>query len=509
MRSWEGTERDWDYISCFHGENGTGAAPAIDDRTWSDLDLSPVFRKIDRTGSSVGQAVLFDMMRTPLGTRDDFHCREAKILSLMKDDSARQRISKICARLGSQREGEIYSFFTHMGGEMIREGRRYLFLSMGIAAAMSIASVVFMGLPGVLFLAVIAIVNIAVHFSHKARVEVESPSYAYLTRLLGAAEKLGRLDVQGFSRETKELKSISGKLRKLRSRTGMLLPLRGLSGDIVEMLLEYVRIFFLLQVTAYFFSHNETIRRMTDLKAVYGLVGEMDTLAGIAAFRLDNPSCVTPEISDGAGFLEVRDMVHPLIENPVGNSLRMDGKGIILTGSNMSGKSTFLRTLGVNQILASTVCMAYAGSFKCSLFLTVSSITSIDTILGGESRYFVEAKRLLAILRLSEGPRPVFALIDEILSGTSSGERIAASVGILKYLLGKNCLVVTATHERSIALSLEGAYENAHFTHRVDAGREQGLEFDYRLKQGIVEQGNAISLLERIGFPSEITRTLL
>jgi DNA mismatch repair ATPase MutS len=109
---------------------------------------------------------------------------------------------------------------------------------------------------------------------------------------------------------------------------------------------------------------------------------------------------------------------------------------------------------------------------------------------------------MLAIVRESGNGLPSLVIIDEILSGTNSEERISASIRILRYLSERNCLVVAATHDRAIGFALADRYTNMHFSHSVNG---QAIEFDYRLKDGIVEEGNAIRLLRYIGFPAEIT----
>jgi DNA mismatch repair ATPase MutS len=179
----------------------------------------------------------------------------------------------------------------------------------------------------------------------------------------------------------------------------------------------------------------------------------------------------------------------------------MEGRGIIVTGSNMSGKSTFLRTLGVNQVLAMTICVAFARRYRVSPLLTMSSITNRDSLLDAESHYLVEARRLLALMAAGRGGHPALLIIDEILSGTNSEERIEASIRILRHFAGLQCLAVAATHDRPIAAALDGAYVNIHFTHSIDG---EGLEFDYRLHEGIVEAGNAFRLLRLLGYPEEI-----
>jgi len=512
MKGWEGGKRDWGYISTFFREEPGGcAAELIDDRTWDDLDLGDVFRLLDRTRSSVGQAALFRLMRTPLEDAV-FRTRTAKISALIEDETGRVRASRILGRLGFQRDGEIYGFLSYVS-MTIREDRRFIFPVLGVLAALSALAPAFLGLPGLAVTVGIVLVNFIVHYSCKAKVETESPSFAYLHRLLTAAERLSRLGIPALQSEISGLRALVPGLRRLRSRTRFLFGSGGLAMDVMGMLSEYIKIMFLLEVTAYYFSHNEMISRMADLKSAYRIVGEIDAVTAIAAFRAESGACITPELEAGKRLLDAQGVIHPLLPDAVPNSIRLDGKGVIVTGSNMSGKSTFLRTLGVNQVLASTLCTVFARSYRSSFFLTVSSITSRDSLRRAESRYLSEAKRMLFILKCVKDGLPVLAIIDEILSGTNSEERIAASIRLLRAVAGGAGLVVAATHDREIAAALDGAYANSHFTHEIGeaaapaaSGSPVGaLEFDYVLRNGIVERGNAIRLLAHIGFPPEIT----
>ncbi|MGA2976579.1 MAG: hypothetical protein ABSF77_14820 [Spirochaetia bacterium] len=496
--------RKSEFISCYYRERtNAGDSPVIDDRTWADLDMDAVFQKLDRTRSSVGQARLYDMMRRPLFDGAALKARTARIRALMDDPRGRMKLGKILSRLGVQREGEVFQFLISTSAR-IDDRKRYLYLALSGLAVLVIPVAVLLGLKGLLLVAVVMVVNLVLHYRFKPTVATEAPSFEYLHKLLAAAERLGRLDLGPIGAETRELNELSRSLKKLTRKTLFLATPAGVSGDILAMVMEYVRQYFLQEVTTYYFVYNEIIRRMDDLARVYGLVGEVDALAAVATIRKETPRMKTPEYADGVLF-EAEDIVHPLLEAPVANSLGLQEKGIVITGSNMSGKSTFLRTIGVNQVLATTICAAFARRLRTAALLTVTSITNRDNILASESHYLVEAKRLLDILSAARGEHPALVIIDEILSGTNSEERIAASIRILRHLAGLNCRVVAATHDRAIAADLEGAYGNLHFTHRVEEG---GLEFDYKLREGIVEAGNAIRLLRLLGYPAQILEDL-
>jgi hypothetical protein len=494
-------ERKFELISRYFRERPGPLDPSvIDDRTWADLDMDAVFTAIDRTQSSVGQGCLYDMLRRPLFEPEDIAKRREVLAALGEEARARERTGRVLSRLGVQREGEIFGFLAFMRGR-IEDRRRYLFLALSVLAIGVIPATILLGTKLLILLVSVALVNLVIHYRFKATVTVESPSYVYLHRLLAAADRLGRLKTAAFAKESEELRLLSGPLRKLKSRTALLMTPTGFSGDIFALLLEYVRQYFLQEVTTYFFVHNELIRRAAELARVYALVGRMDALLAVATLRIETPGLAWPEFVTRGLLLDAADLVHPLLPDPVANSVRMEGRGVIITGSNMSGKSTFLRTIGVNLLLATSVGVVYARRFEVQPMLAVTSITSRDDLLSSQSHYLVEAKRLLHILSAAQGVRPALVIIDEILSGTNSEERIVASTRILRHLSGMNCLVVAATHDRPIAAALSGVYENLHFTHLVE---QEGLQFDYRLREGIVEAGNAIRLLRLLGYPPEI-----
>jgi len=167
----------------------------------------------------------------------------------------------------------------------------------------------------------------------------------------------------------------------------------------------------------------------------------------------------------------------------------------------MSGKTTFLRTLGVNSILAQTIYTCLARSYVGNYFRIFSSVNEVDNLIEGKSYYLVEAERLLKMIRSSENDILTLCIIDEPLSGTNLAERISASLEILRYLISHNALVVVSTHDLTLPEQLESCYKSYYFTDDVD---DQGLKFDFRLKEGVSSTSNAIKLLKHLGYPNEL-----
>ena len=211
---------------------------------------------------------------------------------------------------------------------------------------------------------------------------------------------------------------------------------------------------------------------------------------------------VEPEFTDSTPSLDIESMAHPLLEKPVLNSVSLRAKGMLITGSNMSGKTTFLKTIGVNMLFAQTLHFCLAKKFSTSFFNTLTFIGRKDNIIEGKSYYLDEILTLLRIIQATREDIPCLCLIDELFRGTNSIERISASAEVLLYLAKQNGLVFASTHDLELTKLVADAYVNYHFQEEVG---EHGLVFTYKLHEGPSETRNAIKLLRHVGYPEEIT----
>jgi hypothetical protein len=232
--------------------------------------------------------------------------------------------------------------------------------------------------------------------------------------------------------------------------------------------------------------------------------GEFEALCSLAAYAYEHPDHAFPEIVDGAARYEAEQLGHPLIPAAqcVRNDLVLDRERplILVTGSNMSGKSTFLRAVGVNAVLTmagAPVCARRLLLTPCALG---ASIRIQDSLREGSSRFYAEITRLHAIHRLTEGAAPVLYLLDEILQGTNSHDRRTASEAVVRSLVERGALGLVTTHDLAlteIATALGPRARNAHFADELVNGR---LHFDYRMRAGTVRKGNALALMRSLGF---------
>ncbi len=235
-------------------------------------------------------------------------------------------------------------------------------------------------------------------------------------------------------------------------------------------------------------------------------VGEFEALFALSGYSYEHPSDTFPELVDTTGgWFEAEALGHPLMPEAhcVRNDVRLGGeiRLLIVSGSNMSGKSTLLRTVGLTAVLAWAGAPVRAHRLKISPLRVGASIRIVDSLLDGRSRFYAEITRLREIVRLAEdGGTTTLFLVDELLSGTNSHDRRIGAGAIVRMLLGHGALGMITTHDLAlaeIAAGLDGQALNVHFADSLENGQ---LHFDYRLKPGIVERSNALDLMRAVGF---------
>ncbi len=234
-------------------------------------------------------------------------------------------------------------------------------------------------------------------------------------------------------------------------------------------------------------------------------VGELEALSSLAAYAFENPEDPFAEIVDEGGPLfEATGLGHPLLPRArcVTNDVTL-GSGVdlvVVSGSNMSGKSTFLRAIGSNTVLALAGAPVRARSLRLSCVQVGASIRVQDSLLEGASRFWAEIVRLKAILELARrGGRPLLFLLDELLSGTNSHDRRIGAEGLLRSLLEAGAAGVVTTHDLALADIADALGPRARNVHFSDVVVDGELRFDYRLREGRVTGSNALALMRAVG----------
>ncbi len=232
-------------------------------------------------------------------------------------------------------------------------------------------------------------------------------------------------------------------------------------------------------------------------------VGEFEALCSLAGYAYERPQDPFPELLEGAARFEGEGLGHPLI--PEARNVRTDllladePRVLIVSGSNMSGKSTLLRTLGVNTALALAGAPVRARRLRLTPLQVGASIRIQDSLQAGASRFYAEITRLRQIVDLTAGPLPVLFLLDEILHGTNSHDRRIGAEGLVRGLINRGAVGLVTTHDLALARiadELAPLAANVHFEDRLEGGR---MTFDYLLRPGVVQKSNALELMRSVG----------
>jgi hypothetical protein len=231
------------------------------------------------------------------------------------------------------------------------------------------------------------------------------------------------------------------------------------------------------------------------------VLGEAEALNALASYAYENPLDPFPEVAAEAVY-EAVGLAHPLLPRSacVPNDVSLGGvRLLVVSGSNMSGKSTFLRTIGVNAVLGLAGAPVRAGRLRLAPLALGATLRIQDSLRAGRSRFFAEITRLREILRLTEGPLPVLFLLDEILHGTNSHDRRIGAEAVLRALLGRGAIGLVTTHDLALAQIADGlgpVAVNVHFEDELVGGE---LRFDYKVRPGVVRHSNALALMRAVG----------
>ena len=231
-------------------------------------------------------------------------------------------------------------------------------------------------------------------------------------------------------------------------------------------------------------------------------VGELEAFCAFAAYAYEHPADAFPEVVEGSPCFDAVGLGHPLIpdERCVRNDVRLGApqRLLIVSGSNMSGKSTLLRAVGINTVLALAGAPVRAQRLRVAPLAVGCSIRIQDSLQHGTSRFYAEITRLRQLMDLASGPLPLLFLLDEILHGTNSHDRGIGAAAVARGLLQRGAIGLITTHDLALAhidASLDGA-ANVHFEDHLENGR---MVFDYRMRPGVVEKSNAVELMRAVG----------
>ena len=469
----------------------------IDEITWNDLNMDDVFQKINHTWSFAGEDYLYYLMHVPVNSKKDWKDQEELIRYYQEHERERIELQMLFAKIGKYHGASIYSYISR-SIEMNTHTPLVHYLC-PIALAIAIGSLFFNPAEGVGFLILVVITNIGLYFSKRRAIENSMQALQYFLNLQKAAGDIlkKKLVVNEYYREMLQKDYTS--VKKYLGWTTMLKPADWGNQSLEEIILDYFRLVTHLDNILFYRCMRRLKQNMNAVENLITTMGFLESIIAIGSLRKALPYYCVPEFSEGRQ-LEIQDAYHPLIEEPIANSICAE-KGILITGSNASGKSTFLKTVAINAIMAQGLHTCAANIYRgpwCHIF---SSMALRDNIYQGESYFIAEIKALKRILEAKDENLPVLCFVDEVLRGTNTVERIAASTQVLREFQRRNILCFAATHDIELTFLLENEFENYHFQEQIQDGE---VLFDYRLYKGRSNSRNAIRLLELLGYETDI-----
>ena len=472
---------------------------ALSGQAKTDIDFNDLFTFLDRTNSRVGQQYLFDKLCKPTNDTVALQLLNQQVNFFSENKEKREQAQLLLTELN---DDNAYHIASLLSGELPERPKWFWLVIADIAITIFIIVLSFYFKAMLAWLMVPMAINMALHYWNKNNIFYFAASLPQLNRLVNISKLLSQKDLpfdnDAAQKNSAALKRFQRVMRMLGIRQS------SIGGDmelVVYYLIDLIKAFFLVELIAFYSLVKDLKAKQANIHSLFKYVGSIDSAISIASLRAaDSPTCL-PSFFSASKKLQAKKIFHPLIENCVTNDIAIDNKSVLITGSNMSGKTTFLRTMAINSVLAQTIYTCFAESYEAPFVKLFSSIRIDDSVLDGKSYYFEEVNIMGELVNeVSSGYQDMF-ILDEVFKGTNTIERIAAAKAILSYLNKKDNIVFVSTHDIELAGLLKAEYDLYHFEENIS---ENELQFDHTLKPGQLKTRNAIKILEISGYPAEI-----
>lgn len=471
----------------------------ISDSTYKDLDLDEVFKLIDRTISGVGQQYLYNLLRTI----PDDNKRAERIEFLIKVFRENPEIKEsVLLDLQSLNNNDAFNITSLLFDKYILKPNWFPVIKILSFTSFSCAILSFFFPQFIIALVLLLAVNFGIHYWNKINLYTYGSSIPQLLKLNQTAARL--LEFGYFSKGNGSLQkstkmldsaSIPMSIFKIEAR------LQSEIGLLIEHVIEIIKALFLIEPLILFRTLDFLDSKRQNMLEIFDFVAEIDAAISINSLRETLPYFCIPTLDTSKKKLNLQEAYHPLIYDAVSNDIIVNSKSVLLTGSNMSGKSTFIRTVGINAIVGQSINTCFAKKYEIPKIKIHSSIRISDDLLSEKSYYFEEVLTIKNLLEQSKSESGNLFLLDEIFKGTNTIERIAAGKSVLSYLNKNNNIVFVSTHDLELAEHLAETYDLYHFSEIIE---NDDILFDYKIKSGNLTSTNAIRILELNNYPQEV-----
>jgi DNA mismatch repair ATPase MutS len=484
----------------FRKKDNSKAHQVLSDKTCNDLDFDDLFMFLDRTNSKVGQQYFYNNLRIIKINEKQTKLNEEIITELSKNPELRVSVQKKFEKL---KHKDAYYITTLFQEEHIKPPKWFFVIK--LLSLTSLVSLIFAFFDPKFFIVLLGVfcVNFVLHYWNKNNLIQYVNSIPQLLRLNNVASHLFTNSL--FKKINPDLPKSIKLINEVKNRMSFFSLEAKLQGEfeiIAWFVFEIFKTMFLLEPLLLFGVLKRLNNKRGDIENVFKFVGHIDMLISIASLRNGVKTFCLPIINDGDKII-VEEISHPLIFNCTTNSIKISEKSILLTGSNMSGKTSFIRAIGLNVITGFTINTCFAKSMTFPLLKVFSAIRISDDLMNDKSYYFEEVLTIKEMLNESAKGNKNLFLLDEIFKGTNTIERISAGKSILSALTKNNNKILVSTHDIELTDMLSNEYELYHFSEKVN---EKTVGFDYKLKEGKLRNRNAIRILEINNYPKEVVK---
>lgn len=489
-------------ISLFHNTEKESDNALLNDATVEDLDLEEFFWGTDYTQSCPGRQYLYHILH--YSKRSWVSEQESLICKLSEDKALQLLLDKQLEKLDRSDAYYIPTLFSKPLPQPSK--KRFRLLSICRFVPFILCGLMFIFHIKALLLLFIAslVLNALLHYREKAKVQEYCFSIPQLVKLIEVAEKL--VTEKEFLQLNPNIETTLRSLKELQKHLKSFKWSIRLESDLALLayfFTELFNVFFLTEA----YSINRTFVLLKDkqqqLKDVFTFVARLDLLRCISLLRKEFPYYCLPTYSENPQELIAEGVYHPMIYDAVDNDLRVSTKSVLITGSNMSGKTSFIRTIGINLITGNVLNTCFAKNFCTPTDMKIASaIHTVDNLMEGKSYFLREVEQVKQLIEDSQQGNYLF-LLDEPFKGTNTKERIAIGKAVLAALVKNNNIVFISTHDLELAALQQDTYELYYFNESVAS---DVLSFDYKMKKGVASEKNAIKILEIFDYPEEIVR---
>ena len=484
----------------FQNKDHPEAFQVLSEQTCNDLDFDLFFCYADRTSSKIGQQYLYDKLRTIDDSTAKFEQQEIAIKHLINNPEDRLKIQFELQKLNHQQAYYVADLFQ----KELEQKSRWHFL-IPILSAVVIISIIlsFFNSSYILILLGLIPINAVIHYSLKRKTNLFLNSIPSLLTLGSVAKSLSKFVF--LKTHSLKVENSINVISSIKRKMSIFKLEQKVDSDMEAaywFLLEGLKIIFLLEPLLLFSSLDKLRDKSNNIEQVFSFVGQIDSFVSIISLRHGLDEFCIPVINKEHSKVEFENIHHPLIYGCIPNSIKTP-KSVLLTGSNMSGKTTFIRSIGLNYLAGITINTCFATVAKISVAKLFSVIRIEDDLMNSSSYFYKEVDEIKQIINETGAEFHSLILLDELFKGTNTIERIASAKAVLGYLAIETNQVIVATHDVELTQMLNEKFDLFHFSESISGST---IQFDYKLKVGVPNHGNAIRILEINGYPETIVK---